>query len=126
LDVFAGIRAEWAKTRARAARWREEVVLLDEEMHRALDYCWWRSQWWNSRVEIKKALAPHIAEGLSAYAREQQDAEQARALSWAAQWSAVRARAVSVLNGHLSSLPQLTVEITDDEEDGGEDEEDEC
>ena len=127
--MFAGICADWAKTRARAARWREEVILLDEDMRWALDYCWWRSQWWNARVVTasQRLLPPHVAEGLSAFAREQRDAEQARALTWAAQWSAIRARAASVLCSHLSaeegwSLPKLVIEITDDEDEGDEDE----
>ena len=30
-----------------------------------------------------------MAEGLSAFAQEQQDVEQVRALTWAAQWSVV-------------------------------------
>src|SRR5882762_2397788 len=32
------LRVEWAKSQARADRWNEEVVLLDEEMRRVIEY----------------------------------------------------------------------------------------
>ena len=71
------------------------------------------------------STATHISEGLSAYAREQRDAEKQRGIAWAAQWSAVRAHASSVLSGHLTCpLPRLEVEITDDEDECEEEDED--
>lgn len=39
------LQAEWAKSRARATRWTEEVMLLKEEMRRALAFLNWRAQW---------------------------------------------------------------------------------
>ncbi|KAJ7099018.1 hypothetical protein C8R44DRAFT_593419, partial [Mycena epipterygia] len=41
-----GLRVEWAKTRARAHRWTEEVDLLEEEMRRILVFLEWRAGWW--------------------------------------------------------------------------------
>ncbi|KDQ53132.1 hypothetical protein JAAARDRAFT_137621, partial [Jaapia argillacea MUCL 33604] len=32
--------------RARAERWKEEVVLLQEEMQRVLEFLKWKSEWW--------------------------------------------------------------------------------
>ncbi len=44
-DAFhATVCIEWAKTKARAKRWQEEVQLLQEEMHRALVDMEWRAQ----------------------------------------------------------------------------------
>jgi hypothetical protein len=50
-------------------------------------------------------------------------------MTWAAQWSVVRGRAASVLSCHLNSeegqsLLELVVEITDNEDEGEEDEDD--
>ncbi|KAJ6464570.1 hypothetical protein C8R45DRAFT_840433 [Mycena sanguinolenta] len=43
------VRIDWAKTRARSHRWREEVDLLEEEMARVLRYCEWRAGWWRAQ-----------------------------------------------------------------------------
>jgi hypothetical protein len=40
------LRAEWSKSRARAARAREEVLLLREEMRRVLEFLGWKARWW--------------------------------------------------------------------------------
>ncbi|KAJ7271334.1 hypothetical protein B0H12DRAFT_972467, partial [Mycena haematopus] len=40
------VRIEWAKTRARCHRWREEVDLLEAEMARVLRFFDWRTTWW--------------------------------------------------------------------------------
>ncbi|THU86912.1 hypothetical protein K435DRAFT_593756, partial [Dendrothele bispora CBS 962.96] len=37
---------EWCKSRARMLRWREEVLLLNEELGRMSDYAMWKSEWW--------------------------------------------------------------------------------
>jgi hypothetical protein len=122
---------EWAKTRARADRWREELLLLEEEMRRSLDFCWWRSQWWRLRVGDQSDTAGHIAEGLSAYALEQSAAEQQRAIQWSTQWSAVRERAQTILTTQLSNvetqepLAELAVEIEDEEREEEEEENEE-
>ncbi|KAJ7302318.1 hypothetical protein DFH08DRAFT_978038 [Mycena albidolilacea] len=40
------LRIEWAKTRARAWRWTEEVDLVEEEMRRVLEFQRWKAEWW--------------------------------------------------------------------------------
>ena len=69
-----------------------------------------------------------MLQGLSAFALEQSDAEQQRTIRWAAQWSTVRARAKAIVtsqtsNAEKESLPELEVEILDDDDDEGEIEE---
>jgi hypothetical protein len=135
--LFPGLRVEWLKTRARAERWREELQLLDEEMRRALQYCWWKAQWWKQRADTATAQLEYITEGIRAYALEQGNAEQRRAIRWSSRWSAVRERARDVLAVQSSNvdatdrLPQLIVELAEEEdregqldESEGEDEED--
>ncbi|KAF7322140.1 CxC2 domain-containing protein [Mycena kentingensis (nom. inval.)] len=82
------LRVEWAKARARAKRWAEEVELLQEEMRRVLEFFSWKAAWWRSleggRVNDAEQA---VAAGLEAYAnRQARLQEQLRAKferSWA-------------------------------------------
>ena len=87
-------------------------------MRRTLDFCWWQAQWWKSRAVIADETSSNIADGVRAYALEQSEAEQERAIRWASHWSPVRNRARAALDIMLSnvnevaSMPRLEVEIT--------------
>ncbi|KAJ7787847.1 hypothetical protein B0H14DRAFT_3505058 [Mycena olivaceomarginata] len=70
---------EWAKARARAERWREELILLEEEMRRVLEFS-----------EARSDVTPELAEGLRAYALAQAARERAWELDWRNKWAAVR------------------------------------
>ncbi|KAJ7027028.1 hypothetical protein C8F04DRAFT_965726 [Mycena alexandri] len=65
------VRIEWAKARARAMRWREEVDLLEEEMQRVRRFLVWREGWWMEQVGRKRGLDVAEAEGETAYAKRQ-------------------------------------------------------
>jgi hypothetical protein len=96
--------------------------MLDEEMRRSLEYTWWRSNWWMLRASQRADAENHVAEGLYAYAVEQSNVEQQRAIRWTTQWAAVRERARSVLESQLSNvelqvpLPELVVELNDEDD----------
>ena len=45
------LRTEWAKSRARTIRCKEEVMLLKEEMRRVTEFLGWKSQWWREQEE---------------------------------------------------------------------------
>jgi len=64
------LQIEWAKSRARANRAREEVLLLKEEMRRVIEFLKWKSQWWLSKAEDRPA-GDDLAEGLLAYSHKQ-------------------------------------------------------
>jgi hypothetical protein len=64
------LQVEWAKSRARAARAVEEVLLLREEMRRVIEFLKWKSEWWVSRAE-HQSEDKGMAEGLHAYAHKQ-------------------------------------------------------
>ncbi|KAJ7462586.1 hypothetical protein FB451DRAFT_991024, partial [Mycena latifolia] len=87
------IRVEWMKARARADRWREELILVDEEMQRVLVYCTWKANCWTDRVALREDVSPELPEGLRAYALEQAAREAAWATNWATKWSVIRERA---------------------------------
>ncbi|THU80787.1 hypothetical protein K435DRAFT_616892, partial [Dendrothele bispora CBS 962.96] len=65
-----GLCIEWCKSYARVKRWREEVLLLQEEMRRCLVTLSWQEQQWLSRTEID-TFEGERKEGASAYAYEQ-------------------------------------------------------
>ncbi|KAJ6483545.1 hypothetical protein C8R47DRAFT_1217624 [Mycena vitilis] len=67
------LRIEWAKIRAKAMRYSEEVDLLEEEMRRVTQFLTWRADWWTSLVGLRSALQPDEAlrEGHAAYAIKQ-------------------------------------------------------
>ncbi|KAF9551575.1 hypothetical protein CPC08DRAFT_738301 [Agrocybe pediades] len=65
------LRAEWAKSRARAARAREEVLLLREEMRRTVLFLEWKARWWDQCVASRQVDSKELAEGLRAYASSQ-------------------------------------------------------
>ncbi|KAJ7893529.1 hypothetical protein B0H13DRAFT_1625179 [Mycena leptocephala] len=69
--VNEALRIEWAKTRARAFRWSEEVDLLEEEMHRTQWFLMWRSEWWLARADGRAREDGPEREGERAYAIRQ-------------------------------------------------------
>jgi hypothetical protein len=86
LKFSTGLRAEWAKTRARAARWSEEVVLLAEEMRRVLCFLKWKAKWWIDRQDLRTDVRPDIQEGLVAYSQKQSAILLRMATRFANQW----------------------------------------
>ncbi|KAF7360930.1 CxC2 domain-containing protein [Mycena sanguinolenta] len=65
------LRVEWAKTRARAHRWTEEVDLLEEEMRRILVFLQWRADWWREQKDRRVVDEVEMKEGFAAYAERQ-------------------------------------------------------
>ncbi|KAJ7030155.1 hypothetical protein C8F04DRAFT_1187110 [Mycena alexandri] len=67
------LRVEWAKTRARAARWTEEVDLLEEEMCRILVFLEWKATWWRSLKGRREDVVQdrELTDGFNAYAERQ-------------------------------------------------------
>lgn len=71
-----GIRVEWAKSRARANRFTEEVSLLSEEMKRVEQFFAFQANNWESRAEAvgkspDMVFSSMRAEGWVAYAKRQ-------------------------------------------------------
>src|SRR5882724_545744 len=99
LTHYLAIRVEWAKAKARAARWEEEVILLDEEMRRILQFCDWKAKWWRNQPSLRTPDDNMLSEGLDAYAAQQAAQELDIAQNWEAKWKAVRIRAQPIING---------------------------
>ncbi|KAF9029676.1 hypothetical protein BJ165DRAFT_1359234, partial [Panaeolus papilionaceus] len=84
LDVTA--RVQWAKSRAHALRWKEEVLLVVEEMRRCVAYLEWKVRWWEQRAQSRTGITAHLGAGLRAYALKQADYTRCLAGSSAVQW----------------------------------------
>ena len=96
---------EWAKAKARADRWEEEVILLDEEMRRVLEFCSWKASWWKEWVSLRAKLPGALAEGLCAYAAEQADMELRIRTAWTTKWASARQLAQPLLQGIVAGIP---------------------
>ncbi|KAF9463104.1 hypothetical protein BDZ94DRAFT_1193298 [Collybia nuda] len=66
------LRIEWCRARARAHRWQEECLLLQEEMRRVKEYFSWEERLWIERAAmVTPGADPLVAEGQRAYAFRQ-------------------------------------------------------
>ena len=74
------LQSEWAKSRARVGRCREEVLLLKEEMRRVVAFLEWKRTWWmdrrNKRGGVSSKVNKELQEGLAAYAEGQADLQK--------------------------------------------------
>jgi hypothetical protein len=52
-------------------RWREEVILVQEEMRRVLEFFAWYANWWKSKAQGWSESTEQMREGLIAYAERQ-------------------------------------------------------
>lgn len=55
-EFMEGVRVEWARVRARAKRWGEEKIQLQEEMRRVIVFLEWKRQWWLDQAGRREAL----------------------------------------------------------------------
>lgn len=74
------------KSRARAQRWTEEVLLVREEKRRVLEFLEWRHDWWIERAHMRAVSDPALADGLQAYAYEQAKLQDSLSKSFLAIW----------------------------------------
>lgn len=80
------MRIEWAKSKARAERWKEEIKLLVEEMRRVIAYFAWKVQWWSIQRHRRTDAQMHIRDGAAAYAVKQTMMYKGMARSFATDW----------------------------------------
>jgi hypothetical protein len=82
----ANLRVEWAKSRARAACWMEEVDLVVEEMHRTLAFFEWKARWWRNHTHLRLTESDDLRHGIDAYAEKQAVLLDRRATNYAQHW----------------------------------------
>ena len=86
LATTPGMRVEWAKTHVRANHWREEVLLVREEMRRVVSFLDWKATWWRLQGQRRSDVRDDIRHGLAAYANRQGHLMQHLAETFAAMW----------------------------------------
>jgi hypothetical protein len=104
--MFTGLRVEWAKSRARAARWKEDIKLLTEEMRRVLEFFQRRSEWWLSRRTARSDVSPELADGLSAYGVKQHSILQRMGRRFGAMWWPILVANDLEVNWPVNFIPQ--------------------
>jgi hypothetical protein len=82
----ANLRVEWAKSRARAARWTEEVQLLCEEMCCTLVFMEWKADWWRKQAFSRPDAPVHLRHGIEAYALRQAALQECIAVCHTMHW----------------------------------------
>ena len=80
------MHVEWAKARARMMRWKEELMLVQEEMQRVIAYHKWRADWWRERSVTQNHGDPKFSSGISGYAHKQADISECLAEWCAVHW----------------------------------------
>ncbi len=70
-EFLENVKVEWARSKARAERWGEEVILLKEEMRRVVEYFEWKTRWWRAQPARRRDTPSALSRGLSAYAEYQ-------------------------------------------------------
>jgi hypothetical protein len=65
------MRVEWAKARARMMRWKEESLIVQEEMCRVIAYHGWKAAWWQNQGTLRSQGDVTVLSGLSGYANKQ-------------------------------------------------------
>jgi hypothetical protein len=110
--ICSGLRVEWSKARARAARWEEEVHLLAEEMRRILWYLHWRSEWWLRQGVARGDTSLELGEGIVAYAAKQHALLQEMGVRFAAQWWHVVATNGLDVNWPADFIPKSPIPTT--------------
>ena len=89
-EVNEDMRVEWAQCVARAERWREEVILLQEEMRRVVQFLEWRSNDWLAKADLRTdEITPAVHAGLSAYAKKQGPTSRNLAVWFSQRWRSV-------------------------------------
>ncbi|KAJ7050144.1 hypothetical protein C8F01DRAFT_1001117 [Mycena amicta] len=118
------LRVEWCKAFARMRRWHEDVVLVEEEMRRTIEYGHAAARVWAERKDGRVGtVEDELLDGLRAYAHEQQDRETTTAHRLTQNWAGIRSKGQAYLARETPSGVDVVVPLDDD--DAGEEGEDE-
>jgi hypothetical protein len=81
-------------------RWQEDVVLVEEEMRRTVEYGYWSACEWARRAGGRAGTVDNeLLEGLTAYAREQQNRETTTCETLTRNWAKIREKATRIWLG---------------------------
>ncbi|KAK6997432.1 CxC2 domain-containing protein [Favolaschia claudopus] len=121
-EVIDALRVEWCKAFARTRRWQEEIVLLEEEMRRTVQYGVWMEAEWENRASARAVDSPELAEGLRAYAAEHAKRERRTRQKLTKDWTVLRSKAAAYLAGSHDVGGSIVVEVGGEDGDGDDEE----
>ncbi|KAF9470843.1 hypothetical protein BDN70DRAFT_901798 [Pholiota conissans] len=93
------LQSEWARSRARVLRGKEEVMILKEEMRRVLAFLDWKARWWRAREGVKSGVSKDLAEGLTSYAHGQAALQEELSTHFRRLWKSPLQEAMSLADG---------------------------
>ncbi|KAJ6447896.1 hypothetical protein C8R45DRAFT_1115651 [Mycena sanguinolenta] len=124
-ELVEALRVEWCKAYARMRRWHEDVVLVEEEMRRTIQYGYWQAgQWLDRSVARDGEVDGVLQEGLKAYVLEQVHREAKTCDALKAKWGYWRERGQLYLAGETPASNVIRPdgdgrEDSDEEDDEG-------
>jgi uncharacterized protein HemY len=105
-------------------RWNEDVVLVEEEMRRTIEYGYWSAhEWLTRRMARAGTVEDELMEGLTAYAREQEHREITTSQQLTTRWAQIREKGRRFLARETAQGVEVVVPLDVDDE--GEDDENE-
>ncbi|KAJ7716172.1 hypothetical protein B0H14DRAFT_2412947 [Mycena olivaceomarginata] len=116
--MVEALRLEWAKSRARAWRWTEEVDLLEQEMDRVLRFLRWKEAWWTNLQDQRPSVVedPILSEGFAAYAQRQLGIQCHLRLRFEGNWRDIP-RYIDIAQEGLGVIPVETQQGVGEEQD---------
>ncbi|KZP18026.1 hypothetical protein FIBSPDRAFT_956592 [Athelia psychrophila] len=104
--VLEGLRVQWAKSKASARSWSDDVHLLVEEMRRVEAATHHIADRWTRDSKLRSGAPSELQEGLTGYAFRHTAMEERLANKWAEQWRKGRARAAPILAGNMEAAEE--------------------
>lgn len=97
---------QWAKSKASARSWSDDVHLLVEEMRRVEAATHHIADRWTRDSKLRSGAPSELQEGLTGYAFRHTAMEERLANKWAEQWRKGRARAAPILAGNMEAAEE--------------------
>jgi hypothetical protein len=97
-------------------RWHEDIVLVEEEMRRTIEYGRWMATQWETRVTARQVDSPALAEGIRAYALEHARREKDTCDRLVRQWVGLREKARAYLAGAKEPGADVVIDLDADED----------
>jgi hypothetical protein len=102
-------------------RWHEDVVLVEEEMRRTIEYGYWSAGEWLTRTGARGGtVEEELQEGLAVYAAEQVHRETKTSEELTAKWARIRERGRAYLAWETAAGTDVVIPLGDDDEVEGE------
>ncbi|KAJ7435889.1 hypothetical protein B0H11DRAFT_1755463 [Mycena galericulata] len=117
-ELVEALRVEWCKAYARMRRWHEDVVLVEEEMRRTIEYGYWSAGEWMARIPKRVGeVTLEVEEGLKAYALEQVDREMRTCAVLQEKWAGIREKGGAYLRRETTGGEDVRLPLEDDNDD---------